>query len=74
MKIMVIAVHPNLNHSRANQALARELKDHTYIYFRDLYQEYPDWNIDLEREQQLLLQYDRVVFQFPFIGIAALPF
>ncbi len=66
MKIMVIAVHPNLNNSRANQALARELKDHTDIYFRDLYQEYPNWSINVEREQQLLLQYDRVVFQFPF--------
>lgn len=73
MKIMVIAAHPNLNKSRANQALARELKDHTEIYFHDLYQEYPNWKIDVEREQQLLLQYERVVFQFPFYWYSCPP-
>ncbi|MFX3635954.1 MAG: NAD(P)H-dependent oxidoreductase [Candidatus Pristimantibacillus sp.] len=73
MKIMVITAHPNLNNSRANQALARELKDQTDIYFRDLYQEYTNWNIDVEREQQLLLQYDRVVFQFPFYWYSSPP-
>ncbi len=73
MKIMVIATHPNLTNSRANQALALELTKHTDVYFRDLYQEYPDWNIDVEKEQQLLLQFDRVVFQFPFYWYSCPP-
>lgn len=73
MKIMVITAHPNLNNSRANQALVRELENQTNIYIRDLYQEYPNWNIDVEREQQLLLQYDRVVFQFPFYWYSCPP-
>ncbi|KQL52727.1 general stress protein [Heyndrickxia shackletonii] len=73
MKIMVITAHPNLNNSRANRALVRELKNQTNIYIRDLYQEYPNWNIDVEREQQLLLQYDRVVFQFPFYWYSCPP-
>ncbi|MED4400196.1 NAD(P)H-dependent oxidoreductase [Metabacillus fastidiosus] len=73
MKIMVIAAHPNLNNSRANKALARELKDHTNISFRNLYQDYPNWNIDVEREQQLLLQYERIVFQFPFYWYSCPP-
>jgi glutathione-regulated potassium-efflux system ancillary protein KefG len=31
-----------------------------------LYREYPDWKIDVEREQRLLLAHDRIVFQFPW--------
>ncbi|UVI27403.1 NAD(P)H-dependent oxidoreductase [Paenibacillus spongiae] len=73
MKIMVIIAHPNLNKSRANQALTLELKKHTGIYARDLYQEYPKWEIDVEREQRLLLQYDRIVFQFPFYWYSCPP-
>lgn len=57
MKIMVIVAHPNLDNSRANRALM----EHSGLYanenvdVRDLYKEYPNWNIDIEREQQLLL-------------------
>lgn len=73
MKIMVIAAHPDLNNSRANHAWALQLQDQPGIYFRDLYQEYPDWNIDVEREQRLLLQYDRIVLQFPFYWYSCPP-
>lgn len=73
MKIMVIVAHPDLKKSRANQALALELKEHADIYVRDLYQEYPNGNPDVEREQQLLLEYDRIVFQFPFYWYSCPP-
>ncbi|WP_025846735.1 NAD(P)H-dependent oxidoreductase [Paenibacillus ehimensis] len=73
MKIMVIVAHPNLNQSRANRALKLELAKHADIEIRDLYQEYPNWEIDVEREQRLLLQYDRVVFQFPFYWYSCPP-
>lgn len=32
----------------------------------DLYQHYPDFHIDVEREQQLLLAHDIIIFQYPF--------
>jgi glutathione-regulated potassium-efflux system ancillary protein KefG len=32
----------------------------------DLYAEYPEGRINMEREQQLLVEHDRIVFQFPF--------
>ncbi|WP_028550603.1 NAD(P)H-dependent oxidoreductase [Paenibacillus sp. UNC451MF] len=73
MKIMVIIAHPHMNSSRANRAMALELKQYADVYCRDLYQEYPDWNIDVEREQQLLLQYDRIVLQFPFYWYSCPP-
>lgn len=73
MKIMVMVVHPNLKKSRANQSLANGLKEFPDVYVRDLYAEYPHWNIDVEREQQLLLEYDRNVFQFPFYWYSCPP-
>lgn len=75
MKIMVIVAHPNLENSRANRALMQQAKQNTNgnVDIRDLYKEYPDWNIDIEREQQLILQYDRVVFQFPFYWYSCPP-
>lgn len=75
MKIIVIVAHPNLENSRANRALMQQAKQNTNgnVDIRDLYKEYPDWNIDIEREQQLILQYDRVVFQFPFYWYSCPP-
>ncbi|MDQ6422024.1 NAD(P)H-dependent oxidoreductase [Paenibacillus sp. LHD-117] len=73
MKIMVIAAHPHLNESRANRALAAELQQREDLLYRDLYQEYPKWNINVEREQQLLLSYDRVIFQFPLYWYSCPP-
>ncbi|MFD0694586.1 NAD(P)H-dependent oxidoreductase [Paenibacillus sp. GCM10027628] len=75
MKIMVIVAHPNFSTSRANQAFVQELKEqeHADIAVRNLYQEYPNWHIDVEKEQQLLLAYDRIVFQFPFYWYSCPP-
>lgn len=73
MKIMIIIAHPDLRSSRANQAFAKELRDHKDVSVRDLYEEYPNWQIDVEKEQQLLLQYDRIVFQFPFYWYSCPP-
>ncbi|MFC5403331.1 NAD(P)H-dependent oxidoreductase [Cohnella soli] len=73
MKTMVISAHPCLEQSRANQAMSRELKRYEDISFRDLYAEYPDWTIDVKHEQNLLLQVDRVVLQFPFYWYSSPP-
>jgi glutathione-regulated potassium-efflux system ancillary protein KefG len=73
MNILVIAAHPSLEESRANRALIQELRLHDNIKVHDLYGEYPNWTIDIEREQQLLLKYDRIVFQFPFYWYSTPP-
>ncbi|MFD2700920.1 NAD(P)H-dependent oxidoreductase [Paenibacillus shunpengii] len=72
MNSMVITAHPDLNQSRVNKALIQKLKN-VDIYVRDLYLEYPTWQIDVEKEQQTLLQYDRIVFQFPFYWYSCPP-
>lgn len=73
MNIMVIVAHPDLNYSELNKAMAAELAQHSNIHVRDLYKEYPNWQIDVDREQRLLLEFDRIVFQFPLYWYSCPP-
>ncbi|MED4749827.1 NAD(P)H-dependent oxidoreductase [Brevibacillus choshinensis] len=73
MKTLVIVAHPSLEQSRANHALIQELSLHDNIDIHHLYGEYPDGNIDIEREQQLLDKYDRIVLQFPLFWYSTPP-
>ena len=41
------------------------MRDLEAVTVNDLYEEYPDFSIDVAREQQLLLAHDIVVFQHP---------
>ena len=40
-------------------------KQHKAVTAIDLYAEYPDYNISIEREQQRLVEHDVIIFQFP---------
>ena len=66
MKILVIVAHPNIEKSRVNKRWVEELKKYPEITVHELYKEYPNEKIDVEREQALLLEHDRIVLQFPF--------
>ncbi|MFD1776963.1 NAD(P)H-dependent oxidoreductase [Paenibacillus rhizophilus] len=65
MKTLVIVAHPNLTNSVVNKMWVDRLHQEEEITVHDLYAEYPDKQINVEREQQLLLEHDRIVFQFP---------
>jgi len=66
MKTLVIVAHPNLTTSVINKVWKERLIQETDITVQDLYAKYPDGKIDVAYEQQLLLEHDRIVFQFPF--------
>ena len=65
-KILVIFAHPALHKSRINIKLRRAIEDLNGITFRDLYEIYPDFLINVEEEQRLLLEHDIIVLQHPF--------
>lgn len=65
-KILLNLFHPNLSQSRGNKALANAVQSMPNLTFRDLYAEYPNYQIDVKREQDLLLKHDLLVFQHPF--------
>ncbi|MEO2077155.1 MAG: NAD(P)H-dependent oxidoreductase [Bacillus sp. (in: firmicutes)] len=66
MKTLVIVAHPNLQNSVINKMWADRLHQEKDITVHELYATYPDGKIDVALEQKLLLEHDRIVFQFPF--------
>ena len=65
-KILILFAHPAFQKSRANLGLTKAVSDLDEVTFRDLYELYPDFNIDVGEEQRLLLENDVVVFHHPF--------
>jgi glutathione-regulated potassium-efflux system ancillary protein KefG len=73
MKILVNVFHPDLNRSTVNKRWVEELRNHSNITLNIAYEQYSDWKINVEREQQLLLEHDRIVFQHPFYWYSTPP-
>ncbi len=65
-RILVLFAHPAFQKSRVNRVLVENIKDLPGVTFHDLYESYPDFAIDIEAEQDLLLEHDVVVFHHPF--------
>lgn len=65
-KVLILFAHPALEKSRVQKQLiryARNLKD---VTFHDLYEAYPDLDVNVKHEQQQLLEHDIIIFQHPF--------
>ena len=65
-KILVLFAHPRLQTSVVQNAMLKTIRDLDDVTVRDLYAIYPDFLIDVAREQELLLAHDVIVFQHPF--------
>lgn len=65
-RILVLFAHPALHKSRVQRALAEAARRVKGVTFHDLYESYPDFLLDVEREQALLRAHDLIVFQHPF--------
>lgn len=67
MTTVVILAHPNMEGSVVNKIFIEELRRDKSedVIIHDLYKKYPDFNIDIEAEQQLLSTADRVILQAP---------
>lgn len=63
--VLLVLGHPALERSRANRALAKAAKGHAGVTFKDLYETYPDFVIDIEAEQAALRAHQVVALQFP---------
>lgn len=65
-RILLILIHPAFERSTVNRALLQAVQDLEHVTVHDLYQCYPDFFIDVDREQALLQDHDVIVFQHPF--------
>ncbi len=64
-KILILFAHPSQHRSEVNAPLLRASSDVDDVTPVDLYAEYPDFCIDIDREQQRLREHDVIVFMFP---------
>lgn len=64
-RVLVLFAHPSQDRSEVNVPLAKATAQIDGVTLVDLYAEYPNFVIDIDREQQRLLAHDVVVFMYP---------
>jgi glutathione-regulated potassium-efflux system ancillary protein KefG len=70
-KVLLLFAHPALEKSKLNLQLLKVALTVDGVTVHDLYERYPDFQIDIPREQKLLLEHDVVIFQHPFYWYSA---
>jgi len=65
-KILILFAHPAFQKSKVNRELVNSLHTIEGVTFFDLYEQYPEMDIDVHEQQQLLLENDIIIFQHPF--------
>jgi glutathione-regulated potassium-efflux system ancillary protein KefG len=70
-RVLVLFAHPALEKSRVNRRLVETVRGLQGVTFQDLYEAYPDFDVDVRREQGLLLAHDTLVLQHPFYWYSA---
>jgi glutathione-regulated potassium-efflux system ancillary protein KefG len=70
-KILILFAHPALEKSRVHAQLLAAIRGLQDVTLHDLYEVYPDLNIDVRREQAQLLQHDIILLQHPFYWYSA---
>lgn len=65
-KIVILLFHPVFHKSRVNSVLLNAVGGIGGVAIRNMYDLYPDYHINIKKEQELLLQHDIIVWQHPF--------
>jgi glutathione-regulated potassium-efflux system ancillary protein KefG len=73
MRTLIIFAHPRLEKSKINKLLLSRIRPSSALSFIDLYETYPDFNIDIEKEKELLQQHDVIIWQHPFYWYSCPP-
>jgi len=72
-RLLILFAHPALERSRVHRRLLAHRPVRQDLTFHDLYEEYPDFDIDVSREQALLTAHDIVAVQHPFFWYSTPP-
>jgi len=70
-RLLVLHAHPAPHKSQANRRLLQAARGVDGLTVRELYEEYPDYLIDVPKEQELLENHDGLVLQHPFFWYSA---
>lgn len=72
-RVLILFAHPAFGKSRVHRQLVRAVQSLDGVTFHDLYEAYPDYDIDVAQEQALLTAHDVVVLQHPFYWYSVPP-
>lgn len=72
-KILILFAHPRYEKSANNLLLVKQIPAIPEITFHDLYELYPDFNIDVENEKRLLVEHNIIIWHHPFYWYSAPP-
>jgi glutathione-regulated potassium-efflux system ancillary protein KefG len=65
-RVLVLFAHPAFEKSRVNRELVAAVRGARDVTVHDIYEAYADFDVDVRREQALLLGHDALVLQHPF--------
>jgi len=72
-KALILFAHPLLEKSRANRQFLKHYRHKSQLTFHDLYEEYPEFNIDIHHEKKLLEEHSLIVWHHPFYWYSSPP-
>jgi glutathione-regulated potassium-efflux system ancillary protein KefG len=72
-KILILFAHPRFEGSKNNSILIKSIPENPSVTFHDLYEKYPDFNIDIEHEKKLLSDHQVIIWQHPFYWYSSPP-
>jgi glutathione-regulated potassium-efflux system ancillary protein KefG len=65
-KILIIFAHPAIQKSIINKTLVNAVSGLDGVVVNNLYENYPDFFIDIAKEQRMLLENDVIIWHHPF--------
>lgn len=72
-KTLILFAHPRYEDSIVQQSLIKHIRTLPGVRIHDLYEHYPEFNINIEYEQELLLEHDLIIWMHPFYWYSAPP-
>lgn len=63
--VLILFAHPALEKSRVNKPLILQASTLSSVTLHDLYELYPNFDIDIKHEQEMLLQHDIILWHHP---------
>ena len=73
MRPLVLFAHAAFQTSQVHRVLVERARAVAGVTFHDLYEAYPDYDVDVEREQALLAAHEVIVLQHPFYWYSVPP-
>ncbi len=69
--ILILFAHPAYHKSKINKKLIETVENMEGVTVNNLYNNYPDFFIDVKKEQKLLVEHDVIVWHHPFYWYSA---